>query len=176
MYSGNLVVWDFWRLEKSGTAKSKVLAFPTPYLDNGSTLARVAVSFRKVVCNAQLYDWQSFNNLFIVALYTWSSGFVTWHNWLLLASPSTRNRLPPNCLRWWGGYVGFNAELKTGSRVDKPVSEHLRTQRRLNPHTWFLCFWSPKNICSPPTYCFQHGNFFFLSIQSRNGENIQCWV
>jgi hypothetical protein len=116
---------------------------------------------RKVVCNAQLYDWQSFNNLSIVALYTWSSVFVTWHNWLLLAIPSTGNRLPPHCLRWWGGYVGFNAELKTGSRVDKPVSEHLRTQRRLNPHTLFLCFWSPKNICSPPPTASNMAIYFF---------------
>jgi hypothetical protein len=57
-------------LEKSGRAKSKVLVFPTPHLENGSTLVRGAVYFRKVVCNAQLYDWQSFNNLSSVALYT----------------------------------------------------------------------------------------------------------
>jgi len=175
MYSGNLVAWDFWLLEKSGRAKSKVLAFPTPHLENGSTLARGAVYFRKVVCNAHLYDWQSFNNLSIVALYTWSSIFVTWHNWLLLASPSMRNRLAPSCLMWCGGYVGFNAVLKTGSRVDKPVSEHLRTRRRLNPHTLFLCFWSSKNICSPPRTASNMANFFF-SIWWRNGENIECWV
>jgi hypothetical protein len=66
-------------------------------------------------------------------------------------------------------------------RVDSPVSEHLRTERRSNPHTLFLCFseaqrifvtlhlalpkpykllnhhtlflcfWSSKNICSPPS-------------------------
>jgi hypothetical protein len=29
------------------------------------------------------------------------------------------------------------------------VSKHLGTQRRLNPCTLFLCFWSSKNICSP---------------------------
>jgi hypothetical protein len=28
--------------------------------------------------------------------------------------------------------------------------EHLRTQKRLNLHTLFLCFWSSKNICSLP--------------------------
>jgi hypothetical protein len=26
------------------------------------------------------------------------------------------------------------------SKVDRPVSKHLRTQRRLNLHTLFLCF------------------------------------
>jgi hypothetical protein len=175
MYSANLVAWDFWLLGKSGRAKSKVLAFPTPHLGNGSTLGRVAVYFRNVVFNAWLYDWQSFNNLSIVALYTWSTVFVTWHNWLLLASPSPRNRLAPNCLRWCGGYVGFNAVLKTGSRVDKPVSEHLRTQRRSNPHTLFLRFWSSKSICSPPPLL-PTWQILFFSIWQRNGENIECWV
>jgi hypothetical protein len=35
-------------------------------------------------------------------------------------------------------------------RVDRPVSKHLRTQRRLNSYIFFLCFWSSKNICNPP--------------------------
>jgi hypothetical protein len=33
-------------------------------------------------------------------------------------------------------------------RVDRPVSEQLRTQRRSNCHTLFLWFWSLKSICS----------------------------
>jgi hypothetical protein len=37
--------------------------------------------------------------------------------------------------------VGLNFKLKTSliqSRIDRPVSEQLRTQTRLNPHTLFL--------------------------------------
>ncbi len=33
-------------------------------------------------------------------------------------------------------------------RVDRLVSDHLRTQRRSNAHTLFLCFSSSKSICS----------------------------
>jgi hypothetical protein len=33
--------------------------------------------------------------------------------------------------------------------IDKLVNKHLRTQRRLNPHTLILCFSSSKEICSP---------------------------
>jgi hypothetical protein len=35
-------------------------------------------------------------------------------------------------------------------RVDRLVNEHIGTQRKLNPHTLFLCFWSSKNIYNPP--------------------------
>jgi hypothetical protein len=42
----------------------------------------------------------------------------------------------------------------TYTRVDRLVSEHLSTQRMWNPYTFCLCFWSSKNICSPPPYTF----------------------
>ncbi len=45
-------------------------------------------------------------------------------------------------------------------RVDRPVTEHLRTQRRLNPQMLFLCFWSLKNICSPPPSASNVANIF----------------
>ncbi len=143
-----LTAWEIWQ----GQVKS--FSFSNSPSWEWSTLARGAVYFRKVVCNAQLYDWHSFNNLSLVALYTWSSVFVTWHNWLLLASRSPRNRLAPNCLRWCGGYVGFDAVLKTGSRVDKPVSEHLRTQRILKL----------KEHCNPPPTASNMANFVFFNL------------
>jgi hypothetical protein len=48
-----------------------------------------------------------------------------------------------------GCYKSFKKKSHNG-RVDRLVSEHLRIQRTLNPHTLFLCFSSPKNICSSP--------------------------
>ncbi len=35
-------------------------------------------------------------------------------------------------------------------RVNRWVSEHLRTRTRSTPYTFSLCFSSPKNTCSPP--------------------------
>jgi hypothetical protein len=39
---------------------------------------------------------------------------------------------------------------KKPCRVDRPVSERLIREFKLNPHTLFLRFWSWKNISSPP--------------------------
>jgi hypothetical protein len=35
-------------------------------------------------------------------------------------------------------------------RVDRLVNEHIGTQRKSNPHIFFLCFWSSKYIYNPP--------------------------
>jgi hypothetical protein len=40
--------------------------------------------------------------------------------------------------------------LGLGFRVDRPMSEHLRTQRRSNLHTLFLCFLNRNCFCSLP--------------------------
>jgi hypothetical protein len=59
------------------------------------------------------------------------------HYFKLPRSPSIRRRK----------FYGIT-HLQRRGKVDSPVSKYLRSQKRLNPHTLFLWFWSSKNICS----------------------------
>jgi hypothetical protein len=128
-------------------------------LDQDLTYKSMYIQFHIIIihCHAMSESWNlKFEHCFILVLSISKSNHChrqeisTMKDWSIVGNTLVEQNIN---LSWMPCCRAISTP--TVVRVDKPVSEHLRTQRRLNPYTLFLCIWSLKKTCGPPP-SFQH--------------------